>query len=262
MGGRALYSLPWLPLEPRPIVTSGQWRELDRASRERRVDRICLCPAPNIWVHRAGKRVAAYPTVERARCDGERCERGRRDGVFGDLCAVCRPSPRRTSPWRTARRRPRPAARPNRSLRRYYGRTQARTVDGDVQARPPDGGARADPRQREARSRAGGDEHVAPAHGASGQLRVEVCRQPKERNTNELLLDIDSERGDRLGACWSSSIPQVSGSTAALAPPAEAGVCQCSCGARLSAGAAGASGLSWSLGLAGQETVAVDDRGG
>ncbi len=35
-------------------MVAWQWRELDRASRERRVDCICLCPTPNIWVHRAG----------------------------------------------------------------------------------------------------------------------------------------------------------------------------------------------------------------
>ena len=59
----------------------------------------------------------------------------------------------------------------------FIGRLRGRTVASgaktvalkhgrltvDLQARPPHGGARADPRQREARSRAGGDEHAPPS---------------------------------------------------------------------------------------------------
>jgi hypothetical protein len=77
-----------------PSCTAAQ---ADRASRECRVDCFGLCGHRTHMPRRAGacgcsetnaSHAPAYASTERVRCDGERCERGRRAGVRGDLRAV------------------------------------------------------------------------------------------------------------------------------------------------------------------------------
>jgi hypothetical protein len=69
-----------------------------------------------------------------------------------------------------ARELHRPLPRPNDRLRRKDSGAQAWAADRNVQAERPRSGASHDQRQREARSRARGDEHLASARGASGPL--------------------------------------------------------------------------------------------
>ncbi len=70
---------------------------------------------------------------------------------------------------------------------------------GDVQARPPHGGARSDPRQREARSRAGGDEHSPSAASSEVDAIVGSCLNPT-RGIDRTAVTLQPSRASRAGA--------------------------------------------------------------